>query len=189
MKNEITVNVCMGTGGIAAGGEMVMQAFHEEFEAAGIKDAKIEKHCKLHKVGCRGFCARDVLVDISVNGEASTYQYIEPKMVKRLVKDHVIGGKPVTEWLVGDDYHTFHDNQKKIILSDLGKIDPESIEEYLEIGGYKATRKAVIEMTPDGGYPDHQGFRPAGQGWRRFSHRRQMEFLRRQRVRPALHHL
>ncbi|WP_457577909.1 NADH-quinone oxidoreductase subunit NuoF [Desulfomarina sp.] len=149
MNSEITVNVCMGTGGIAAGGDMVMEEFKKEFEAAGIKNATIKENCKLHKVGCRGFCARDVLVDITVNGESSTYEYIQPKMVKRLVSEHVLGAKPVKEWLVGDDYHTFHDNQTKIVLSDLGKIDPESIDEYLATGGYKAAEKALTTMSPE----------------------------------------
>ncbi len=150
MNRQITVSVCMGTGGIAAGAEQVMRALREEFDAAGIKDATIKENCKLHKVGCRGFCARDVLMDVTVDGETSTYQYIEEKMVKRLIKEHVIGGKPVEEWMVGDDYHTFHDNQEKIVLHDLGKIDPESITEYLGVDGYKAAQKAVAEMTPEG---------------------------------------
>jgi len=138
----------MGTGGIAAGAEMVMTAFKEEFAAAGVKNARIEERCRLHKVGCRGFCARDVLVDVSVGGEVSTYQYIQPEMVKRLVQDHVIGQKPVTEWLVGDDYHVFHDNQTKVVLADLGKINPESITDYLGVGGYTAAEKALTTMSP-----------------------------------------
>ena len=149
MNSEIIVNVCMGTGGIAAGAEMVMTAFKEEFEAAGVKNAKIEERCRLHKVGCRGFCARDVLVDVSVGGEVATYQYIQPEMVKRLVQDHVIGRKPVTEWLVGEDYHVFHDNQTKVVLADLGKINPESITDYLGVGGYTAAEKALTTMSPE----------------------------------------
>ena len=145
MKSEIIVNVCMGTGGIAAGGEMVMKAFEEEITAAGVENVVVQDRCKLHKVGCRGFCARDVLVDINVDGEVSTYQYIQPEMVKRLVKDHVVGRQPVKEWLVGDDYHTFHDNQTKIILHDLGKINPESIDDYLGVNGYAAAKKALTD--------------------------------------------
>ena len=148
MNSEITVNVCLGTGGIAAGADMVMEAFRQEFESAGVKNASVQEHCKLHKVGCRGFCARDVLVDVTKGDNTWTYQYIQPEMVKRLVKDHVVGDKPIEEWLVGDDYHTFHDNQKKVVLADLGKIDPESIEEYLGVDGYKAAEKALTQMTP-----------------------------------------
>jgi NADH:ubiquinone oxidoreductase subunit F (NADH-binding)/(2Fe-2S) ferredoxin len=149
VTREITVNVCMGTGGIAAGSVQVMDAFRQEFEAAGIENATIMEKCKTHSVGCRGFCARDVLVDISVGDETSTYQYIEPKMVKRLVQEHIIGTAPVQEWLVGDDYHTFHKHQEKIILADLGQIDPESISEYLDVDGYKATEKVLSTMTPE----------------------------------------
>lgn len=138
----------MGTGGIAAGGDQVMQAFVDELAAAGVVDATVKENCRLHKVGCRGFCARDVLVDIAVGDDVATYQYIEPKMVKRLVADHVVAGKPVEEWLVGDDYHVFHDNQEKIILHDLGKIDPEIIEEYVAVDGYKGSRKAIVDMSP-----------------------------------------
>ncbi len=148
MNGEIIVNVCMGTGGIAAGGEMVMKALQEEIASAGVANVTVQERCKLHKVGCRGFCARDVLVDVNVDGEISTYQYIQPEMVKRLVADHIVGRQPVTEWLVGDDYHVFHDNQTKVVLADLGKINPESINDYLEVGGYTAAEKALTKMTP-----------------------------------------
>jgi len=147
--SDITVNICMGTGGIAAGAAQVMDVFREELAAAGIEDVRVEKNCKLHKVGCRGFCARDVLVDITVDGVTSTYQYIEAKMVGRLVKEHILGASPVQEWLVGEDYHVFHENQEKIILADLGKIDPESIEDYLEVGGYKAIDEVLASMAPE----------------------------------------
>ena len=91
MNDGIVVNVCMGTGGIAAGGDMVMQEFIKEFETAGVKNATVKEKCRLHKVGCRGFCARDVLVDITVDGQVSTDQYIQPEMVKRLVQEHARG--------------------------------------------------------------------------------------------------
>jgi NADH:ubiquinone oxidoreductase subunit F (NADH-binding)/(2Fe-2S) ferredoxin len=139
----------MGTGGIAAGAEMVMKAFQDQFAAAGLENATVQNRCKLHKVGCRGFCAKDVLVDISVDGEVATYEYIQEDMVKRLVREHVIGGKPIKEWLVGDDYHVFHDNQTKVVLHDLGKINPESIDDYLGVNGYNAARSALTTMTPE----------------------------------------
>ncbi len=149
MDSEVIVNVCMGTGGIAAGGDQVMEAFTRELDAAGVKNSTVKENCRLHKVGCRGFCARDVLVDVTIDGNVSTYQYIQDDMVPRLVNDHVLGGKPVKEWLVGDDYHVFHDNQVKIVLADLGKIDPESIDEYVKAGGYEAAKKVLTTMSPD----------------------------------------
>ncbi|MFN2354607.1 MAG: NADH-ubiquinone oxidoreductase-F iron-sulfur binding region domain-containing protein [Desulfopila sp.] len=138
----------MGTGGIAAGAVEVMEAFRRELKDAGIKDAVVEKHCRLHKVGCRGFCARDVLVDISVGEDTATYQYIESGMVGQLVKEHIVAGRPVQEWLVGEEYSRFHDKQKKIVLADLGKIDPESIDDYLAVDGYSAINRVLDSMSP-----------------------------------------
>ncbi|MGW8320738.1 MAG: NADH-quinone oxidoreductase subunit F, partial [Thermodesulfobacteriota bacterium] len=147
MSKEIVINVCMGTGGIAAGGRDVMDAFIEAFRERGV-DGRVEKHCAVHQVGCRGFCARDVLVDVSLDGERTTYQYIQAAMVPRLVEEHVLGGQPVTEWTVGPEYHAFHDRQVKVVLADCGNIDPDRIEEYEGVGGYTALRRILSEMSP-----------------------------------------
>ena len=80
MNKEVVVNVCMGTGGIAGGADEVLATFREQMESAGV-EGQIKEHCAVHQVGCRGFCARDVLVDITVDGERTTYQYIKPDMV------------------------------------------------------------------------------------------------------------
>ena len=42
----------------------------------------------------------------------------------------------------------FYAHQQKLALRHIGKIDPENIEDYLELGGYEALRKA-LQMTPD----------------------------------------
>ncbi len=137
----------MGTGGIAAGGVEVMSTFEKALASVGIK-AVVQKNCSMHKVGCRGFCARDVLVDVIVDGAKSTYQYIKPDMVERIVQEHVVGGAPIGDWLVTDDYHTFHDKQVKVVLSDCGEVDPEDIDSYLGRGGYEAVKKVLTTMTP-----------------------------------------
>jgi NADH:ubiquinone oxidoreductase subunit F (NADH-binding)/NAD-dependent dihydropyrimidine dehydrogenase PreA subunit/(2Fe-2S) ferredoxin len=147
MNKDVIIKVCMGTGGIAAGGVEVMSSFEKAFTAAGIQ-ASVEKNCSMHKVGCRGFCARDVLVDVIVNGGKATYQYIKPDMVDRIVNEHIIGGSPVSDWLVKDDYHTFHNKQVKVVLSDCGEVDPEDIDSYIGRGGYEATEKVLTTMTP-----------------------------------------
>ncbi len=137
----------MGTGGIAAGGVEVMSTFEKALASVGIK-AAVQKNCSMHKVGCRGFCARDVLVDVIIDGTKSTYQYIKPDMVERIVQEHVVGGAPIGDWLVTDDYHTFHDKQVKVVLSDCGEVDPEDIDSYLGRGGYEAVKKVLTTMTP-----------------------------------------
>ena len=145
---DIEIKVCMGTGGIAAGGEEVLNTFEKLLSRADIQ-AKVDRNCASHKVGCRGFCARDVLVDVVIDGQRTTYQYIKPDMVLRVIEEHIIGGNPVEEWKIQDDYRAFHGRQVKVVLSDCGEIDPEDIEAYIEGGGYGAARKALTGMTPE----------------------------------------
>jgi NADH:ubiquinone oxidoreductase subunit F (NADH-binding)/(2Fe-2S) ferredoxin/Pyruvate/2-oxoacid:ferredoxin oxidoreductase delta subunit len=142
---DIVVSICTGTGGVAAGGYKVIEAFKAAFQE---KDLDAQFAPRTHKVGCRGFCAKDVLVDVAVNGQTETYQFVTPEKVPTIVDEHIIGGKPVGKWLVKKDYHDFHSLQQKLVLANCGKIDPESIDEYMDTGGYKAVRKA-LEMEPE----------------------------------------
>ncbi len=145
-KSEgIVVSVCTGTGGIAAGSYKVIEAFEAAFKKHGLE---AELRPRTHKVGCRGFCARDVLVDVTVNGETLTYQYVTPEKAEKIVEEHLVGGNPVTKWLVEEEYYNFQGKQKKLVLKNCGQIDPESIDEYLEVGGYKALKKA-LSMDPE----------------------------------------
>jgi NADH-quinone oxidoreductase subunit F len=144
LKNLI-IKVCMGTGGIAAGSQDVINEFKKLLKAAGIK-ADIIKKC-VNKTGCRGFCAKDVLVEVNVNGDNSVYQLITTDKVSRIVEEHIIGGDPVAQWLVGPDYHAFHDKQTKILLKQCGQIDPEDIYAYINVGGYEGMKKA-LSQTP-----------------------------------------
>ncbi|GAH60363.1 unnamed protein product, partial [marine sediment metagenome] len=43
----------------------------------------------------------------------------------------------------------FYKYQQRIILSNNSKIDPESIEDYIRVGGYQTLAKALKEMTSD----------------------------------------
>lgn len=147
MKNDLLIKICMGTGGIAAGGSEVMEAFKKQLRVKGIK-ADISKHCSIHRVGCRGLCAKDVLVDIILNNVKTTYQFIKPYMVERIIEEHVINGNPVEEWAVTEDYYQFHNKQIKVVLSDCGNIDPEDIDSYMNVGGYDALKQVISTMSP-----------------------------------------
>lgn len=148
MGREVEIKICMGTGGLAAGGRAVMNAFVEGLKAEGI-DAKVSENCSIHQVGCRGFCARDVLVDVIIDGKRTTYQYIKPEMVEQIIKNHIIGGEVVQDWTVKEDYQAFHDKQVKVVLADCGEVDPEDIDSYISRRGYEALQKVFREMTPE----------------------------------------
>lgn len=143
---SIEIKVCMGTSGKASGGADVMRLFKQLIQESGI-EARIGKRCGYKKVGCRGFCSKDVLVDVIINGKKTTYQSVKPIMVERIVKEHIVNSEPVTEWLTSEDYESFHSKQCKIVLGPCGEIDPENIEDYLNMNGYKAAKKAITQMT------------------------------------------
>ncbi len=148
MSAQTVIRVCMGPGGIAAGGKDVLDAFKKVLSGRKIK-ASVKKNCSSHQVGCLGLCARDVLVEVHANGTRYTYQYIKPYMVERIVEDHLSRGKPVKKWLVDESFSAFYDKQVKVVLSDCGVLDPEHIEDYIVSGGYDAIKRILRACTPD----------------------------------------
>jgi len=146
MNKDIIIKVCTGTGGVASGGEDVISAFKNIISSTGV-EAAVDKRCSAQRVGCRGFCAKDVLVDIVINGEKTTYKHVKPDMVAKIFDEHIMKGNPVAEWTVGEGYQTFHNKQTKVVLSHCGEIDPEDINAYTALGGYEAAKKAIISMS------------------------------------------
>jgi NADH-quinone oxidoreductase subunit F len=147
-NRKYLIRVCMGPAGIAAGGKAVLDSFRTALEGAGVS-ATLKENCSSHQVGCLGLCARDVLVEVHHNGSKTVYQYVKPDMVQRIVDEHLIGGTPVGDWLVDEAYDKFYGKQKKIVLSDCGRIDPEDTDAYHAVGGYEAARDVLTEWLPD----------------------------------------
>ncbi|XOB65987.1 NADH-quinone oxidoreductase subunit NuoF [Deferribacteres bacterium DY0037] len=148
--DHVEVHVCMGTAGVASGAIEVMAALDEQFEKHGLKNAESkERNCEAKQTGCRGLCARDVLIDVYMPGEKSiTYEHVTAEMVPTIVEEHIIGGQVVEKWAAKADYFQFYDKQKRYVLHDCGRVDPESLEDYVKLGGYEAIKKAIT-MKPE----------------------------------------
>ena len=126
------VTVGLSTCGIAAGAEDTYRAL--ETKLAG--QAEVE----LTRTGCVGMCYQEPLVEIS-NGDGVRYLYgrVSPDRVERLLAEHVGLGQPIADWLVWTDGgkgsdHAYLARQHRIVLRNCGNIDPESIDEYLQVG-------------------------------------------------------
>jgi NADH:ubiquinone oxidoreductase subunit F (NADH-binding)/(2Fe-2S) ferredoxin/NAD-dependent dihydropyrimidine dehydrogenase PreA subunit len=149
MPRLITIRVCMGPAGIAAGGRQTLEAFRSALAREDIT-AMLKAGCSSHKVGCMGLCARDTLVEVETDGSRTLYQYVKPAMVERIVREHIIGGYPVAEWTASDDASaTFYNRQLRVVLQDCGRLDPEDFDAYCALGGYSSARKALTQMSPD----------------------------------------
>ena len=145
--SDISIRVCMGPGGIASGGGEVLSAFETLLKQSNLS-AEIKDRCSTHKVGCLGMCSMDVLVDLFIDGKKTTYQKVNAGMVQRIIDEHIIQGAPIAEWITDEEYDNFYSKQIKVVLSDCGVVDPESLASYVANGGYKATDKVLKTMSP-----------------------------------------
>ena len=101
-KETIKVTVCLSLSGLAEGGMEVYKEFEKQI-AENESDAVIQEKggCTMGQVGCRGYCSRDVLVDVYIPGQDRvTYEKVKPAMVAKIMKDHIIGGKVVEKHVI-----------------------------------------------------------------------------------------
>ena len=92
--NDVRVVVGMATCGIAAGARPVLNAIVEEVNNAGLAD-KIT----VSQTGCIGLCQYEPIVEVFEAGKDKvTYAQIDPDKAKRIVEEHLKGGKVVTEY-------------------------------------------------------------------------------------------
>ena len=92
----VRVVVGMGTCGISAGARPVMMEFVEEIKRRGVQDAMVTQ------TGCIGVCRLEPMVEVYMPGqEKVTYVLMTPEKVARVVGEHLINGKPVTEYTIG----------------------------------------------------------------------------------------
>ncbi len=90
------VVVGMGTCGISAGARPVMMEFVEEVNRRNLKDVMVTQ------TGCIGVCRLEPMVEVYMPGqEKVTYVLMTPEKVAKIVTDHIINGKVVTEYTIG----------------------------------------------------------------------------------------
>lgn len=141
-KNKIVV--CMGTSGISAGAEAVVNNF-----TAQLKHHKLTGCYEVTKAGDRGLF-KDVLVDVITSRQGRvTYEYVKPEDVSEIVQSHLIEGRLIKRLQAGQDYKQFFSQQMRIVLVNCGEIDPENIDDYLTREGYFALKKALNMSAED----------------------------------------
>jgi len=156
--------VGMGTCGIGNGADLVYALLQKLIE---------ENHygLKLKKTGCFGFCSQEPLVTLYQPGKPLlVYCKVDEKDAARIVEglmkskiymkkllcrieswnhqtsqiEYGKGYENVPHW----DEIPFFKGQKKIVLRNAGLINPESILDYIAVGGYRALQKALSTMQP-----------------------------------------
>ncbi len=143
---EKHIMICGATGCLSSGSNQIAETLTEELENRGIRDKY-----RLVMGGCPGFC--EVGPIIVIYPDEVFYCRLKTKDMAELVDQHLIGGEIVERLLYkGPDveaparfYDTipFYSKQKFNVLRNSGVIDPESIDEYIMRGGYRALKRAL----------------------------------------------
>ena len=92
----VRIVVGMATCGIAAGARPVMNAFIDEVGKRNLLNVVVAQ------TGCIGMCRLEPMVDVILPGkEKVTYVKVTPEMVSRIVAEHIVNGRVVTEYTIG----------------------------------------------------------------------------------------
>lgn len=145
--------VCGGTGCTSSGSAKLIEEFEAQLSRVGMAD-----EVKVVKTGCFGLCALGPIV--IVYPEGAFYSRITAEDVKTIVDEHIVKGRIVKSLLYDEAVHdnedvkplneiNFYKHQMRIALKNCGVIDPENIDEYIALDGYKALGKVLTEMTPE----------------------------------------
>lgn len=151
-EKKWTIKVCGGTGCTSSGSLTLIDELEAQLEAAGIRD-----DVRIVKTGCFGLCALGPIMIVYPDGYF--YSRLEKDRIKRIVEEHLVGNKPVLEYLYEETVDktnikaynetVFYKHQNRTALRNCGVIAPDSIEQYIAMDGYLALAKVLTEMTPD----------------------------------------
>lgn len=156
--------VGMGTCGVGNGAGFLYELFREKIGTAMMD-------CLLKPVGCFGFCAEEPLVTLYRPGYPMlVYSRVSGKDAAGILDSLAAGSVyrrnilcKISSWdyqtssvVYGTGYDkipewneiSFFKGQQKIVLRNAGLIDPESVEDYIAVGGYRALEKVLSGMKP-----------------------------------------
>jgi NADP-reducing hydrogenase subunit HndB len=94
-SGKARVIVGMGTCGIAAGARDAMKAILDTIEKDGIQDVVITQ------TGCIGMCEKEPIVQVEIGEQPKvTYGKVTPEVARNIIKEHVVGGKVVSNHVI-----------------------------------------------------------------------------------------
>ncbi len=141
-KFTAEIQVCCSGGCFSSGGMQL----RERFEAV-CAERNLSTDIRIISTGCMGLCGAGPLVRIAPSD--TLYVRVKPEDVERIVDEHILARKTISDLHYPSD-GPFYAKQQQIVLRNMGRIDPESIEDYIAHGGYEALAKGITYYTRDG---------------------------------------
>ncbi len=151
-KYRYTILICAGAGCISCDCIPVRNALINE-----LFEAQMTDEVQLKMTGCMGNC--DVGPAMIIKPGGIFYCKLKPEDMKTIVRQHIVGNT-IAEQFCYLDRHTgkrilhlddigFFNRQQKIVLNNCGKIDFDSLDEYIANNGFFALQKVLSEMSPE----------------------------------------
>ena len=131
-----TAAVCEAASCLSGRSAEVHAGLVEALENAGVADVAVKR------VGCLGLCAAGPLVSVPETGQL--HRNVSPDDLAGLVES-LKTADPTSARVEPDPFFA---RQVRIVTENLGRVDPESIDDYVAAGGYSALATALQEMTP-----------------------------------------
>lgn len=94
--DSIKILVGMGTCGINAGARPIMTKFVEELAKRNLITVTVAP------IDCTGNCDNTPIVKVVIDKKETTYGNVTEKMIAKIIKEHVEGGKPVQDYVLGN---------------------------------------------------------------------------------------
>jgi bidirectional [NiFe] hydrogenase diaphorase subunit len=131
-----SVCVCEAVSCLSAQSHEVLTNLGEKVTEAGFTDVTVKR------VGCLLLCADGPLVQIPETGQL--FSHVQPDDLGAIM-EAVAAATPDVERAPEPP---FFSRQLRIATENCGRIDPESLEDYIKAGGFLALRSALTSMTP-----------------------------------------
>jgi len=127
--------VCEAASCMSAQSHDITLRLGERIAALGMTDVNIKR------VGCLGLCAAGPLVEIAETAEL--FERVKPDDVEGIVK----ALKKVKSTDTRRPQGPFFEKQLRVVTENMGRIDPESLDDYVGRGGYEALKRVLSDMT------------------------------------------
>jgi NADH-quinone oxidoreductase subunit F len=165
-KEKKKILVCAGTGCASSGSlaihDRLTALLKEQDIPCAVELAAEDESGGIHgdlvgikKSGCHGFCEMGPLILIEPEGWLYTKvklddcgEIVEKTITDGQLIDRLVYRKDGVSY-PGRDEIPFYKKQTRVVLEQCGRINAESIAEYIASGGYSAFEKALFDMTPE----------------------------------------
>jgi bidirectional [NiFe] hydrogenase diaphorase subunit len=137
-RREICIRCCMASGCMSSRSDEIRDLLQKRVVEKNLVD-----RVEVRRVGCMGFCGQGPMIDVEPHG--LLYEHVTVENGASII-DTLVGGTAQAQ--LGDNKQPFFARQLLVVRSNNGRIDPERLEDYLEIGGYQTLHHALQEMQP-----------------------------------------